>query len=329
MDNNMNRMLFGIVFFLISLNGVFTDEMPQEPPVPAQAQAKAASVFNWEFQTAFGIKSAQTREYVYQNGKQISRLDWTDYIAPFAAFSTLFSVFNITAGAGISLSIPVQSGIMEDYDFLIAGSDAASLYSRHDSYLDKDFSCYAELGYVFKIKTFYIFPAAGFCYENRKWSAADGYLQYPASGAWTGSEPKENVYGTVISYEQAVWHPALSLCAGYIYKQIIDVSLYGKFYPYLWSESIDSHFLREPPVRFYDTLKGGIGGKFGLQTAFSPAKGIALVLSIEYEMLTSAKGASSSGTIGKGNGVLVLDEAEGAKMERGAFAASLGVRVKG
>ncbi|MDR0539630.1 MAG: omptin family outer membrane protease [Spirochaetaceae bacterium] len=330
----MKYVLF--IFFLLPLSAVFADDSsPAQTPPAADAgeteqrPAKPAPVFNWMFQTALGIKSAQTQECVYEGAKQISRLDWIDNAVPFAAFSAALSAFNITARFGLSLSIPVKSGIMEDRDFLIAGSNAVSHYSRHNMCLDKDFTCYAELGYVFKINTFYIFPAAGFCYENRKWSASDGFLQYPIGGGmWTGSEPKENIYGTVINYEQSLWYPALSLCAGYIYNQRFDFALYGSFYPYISAESMDNHFVRSPPVRFYDTITGGLGGKAGVYAAFYLVKEIAFAAALEYETFTSAKGKTSSGTIGIGNGALAVDEGYSAKIERGAFSASFGVKVK-
>ncbi|MDR0706348.1 MAG: hypothetical protein LBF60_00535 [Treponema sp.] len=40
-----------------------------------------------------------------------------------------------------------------------------------------------------------IAPSAGFACRNRKWTAQDGFLQYPASGLWTGEDPKQELYG--------------------------------------------------------------------------------------------------------------------------------------
>jgi hypothetical protein len=43
-------------------------------------------------------------------------------------------------------------------------------------------------------------------------------LQYPVYGKWTGEEPKQNIAGAVVSYEQAVWFPSISLTTGYTIK---------------------------------------------------------------------------------------------------------------
>jgi outer membrane protease len=106
-------------------------------------------------------------------------------------------------------------GRMEDYDFLIAGSNEVSHYSRHESYLDKDFTGTLALSYVIRLGVWNLEPGIGFSYSNRKWSAQDGYVQYPISGIWNGNEPKQSVSGTIISYEQALWFPFISLNVAY------------------------------------------------------------------------------------------------------------------
>jgi outer membrane protease len=89
-----------------------------------------------------------------------------------------------------------------------------------------------------------IVPSAGFVYRNRKWTAADGFLQYPVSGLWTGDEPKQEVHGPVISYEQALWFPVITLKAGYTLKNCFLFSAGGSLYPVMWGDTIDNHLLR-------------------------------------------------------------------------------------
>jgi outer membrane protease len=137
--------------------------------------------------------------------------------------------------AGLLSAIPPQSpaGKMQDYDFLLADASKASHYSSHDAYLDKHFQLSAALGYVFSPRNFEITPAIGYLFINRKWSAVDGFLQYPEAGAeWTGSEAEETVAGTVVTYEQVMHIPFLS--AGIAYKTARQrIELTGSLSPFM------------------------------------------------------------------------------------------------
>ena len=162
------------------------------------------SAIDFTYETSIALRNSVTKEYVYEGEKCISRLDWIDNIIPILSFTGQGEFFNVIIRTRIDTAVPVKSGVMEDYDFLIEGDSAPSQYSRHDAYGDKDFSCMFETGYRFRFSGWEIPPALGFSYINRKWTAQDGYLQYPVYGKWTGDEPKQNIVGTVISYEQAV-----------------------------------------------------------------------------------------------------------------------------
>ncbi|MDR2052200.1 MAG: omptin family outer membrane protease [Treponema sp.] len=155
---------------------------------------------DFSFEAAGGVLSGATHEYVYEGDKCISRLDWKDSAIPIVSFSGQAALLGAFFRMKMSSAVPVQNGIMEDYDFLVAGSDEPSLYSKHDAYLDKYFDSSVVLGYDLRLSNWRIVPSAGFSYRNRKWTAADGFLQYPVSGLWTGEEPKQEVYGPVISY---------------------------------------------------------------------------------------------------------------------------------
>lgn len=193
----------------------------------------ARNDLSFSFTSESGVFGGTTHEYVYEGDKCISRLDWKDRVIPVVSFSGQSALFGMFLRLDMSFAVPIQNGTMEDYDFLAVGSDKPSLYSRHDAYLDKYFASSVTLGYDLHISNWRITPSGGFAYRNRKWTAADGFLQYPASGLWTGAEPEQKLYGPVISYEQAVWFPIITLQAGYVLKECLLFSA-AAVYIRLW-----------------------------------------------------------------------------------------------
>jgi outer membrane protease len=285
--------------------------------------APALHGVDFTVETAGGVLIGTTHEYVYEGDKCISRLDWKDHVVPVLSFSGRMALFGAFLRLGISSAVPVQSGTMEDFDFLVAGSDEPFLYSKHDAYLDKYFDSSVMLGYDLHILNWWITPSAGFAYRNRKWTAADGFLQYPVSGLWTGGEPKQEVYGPVISYEQAVWFPAITLKMGYVLKEHFLFSASGSLYPVMWGDTIDNHLLRSE--QFYDTMREGFGGNIniGFQYKFGGKKQIALEVSAGYEK-TALKGNTAMKKTGVSDDKLVVTEGYGSRMESEQWTVTLG-----
>jgi outer membrane protease len=277
-----------------------------------------------------GIHSDLTQEYVYEGERCISRLDWVDTFVPALSLAGSAELFNVRIGARIDTAVPVRSGLLEDHDFLIAGSSEPSHYSKHDAYLDKDFTGSLWAGYVFRVGAFELTPSVGFSYSNRKWSAQDGYLQYPVSGSWTGDEPMQMVSGTVISYEQAVWFPFVSLNVGYTLNRF-DVSFVGGVSPILRGKTMDIHFMRS--VRFYDTLASenlfsdGVAWHTSLTLSYYPEhrKHLAFFICGNYAAIAGLTGSTSSGTTGIDDGTLVIDSSYRAKMERHTIGVAMGI----
>jgi outer membrane protease len=264
-----------------------------------------------------------------ENSEGISRLAWKDSFVPVVSMAGNGEYRNFFIRASLRSAMPVQSGAMEDYDYLIPTSDAPpSHYSRHQAYLDKHFDISTEFGYTFKTPYHWDLSLfGGFLYRNRKWSAADGYLQYPLDGgAWTGNEPHQDVTGTVISYEQAIWFPTIGfIIQGHLVGPL-DISLKTYYYPYLWAETVDTHFLRS--LRFYDALQGGIGGLGEVTIRFNFGVGgkTALFLSGAYEVIGELTGATASGPIGVVDGSLQTDEGYGSGLESKTWHITLGLR---
>jgi outer membrane protease len=286
---------------------------------------------NISFEFQAGFVNGNTREYVFENDKCISRLDWDEKYSPYFAFEAKVYFLNVLFFGSIASVIPDKCGYMEDYDFLISGSDTPSHYSKHDAYLDKHIITSTGLGYNINIFNRLSFiPFAGFEYQNRKWSAQDGYLQYPVGGsAWTGLESKQAVKGSVISYEQMLYYPYVGMEIVFSINEMFDFSCEGAYYPIVNVETIDNHYLRLKS--FYDTMENGIGYKAGIgliiyinRAEKSPAYG----LNISYEQFSVMNGSTSSCIIGVTDDTYMVDEGYGSGTKSGLWIASLCVIVK-
>ncbi|MCL2558415.1 MAG: omptin family outer membrane protease [Treponema sp.] len=267
-----------------------------------------------------GLRAGATWELVFEGEKMISALEWNDRAVPSVGFDARASAGGFFLGLGAAFAIPVRSGEMENRDFLLPGSAATSHYSRHDVYMDKDFSARAEAGYKFRLGTFFLAPFLGFNYGNRKWVATGGFLQYPGgSSPWTGDEPKSALSGPIISYEQAIRYPFVGLEAGlgrrFPGAGEMLVALAAAFFPYVWVDANDVHFMRN--TRFYDTLRGGLGLSLGLSAGYFPgrAKGAGFVLRASRESVWDARGTTASAGIGISDENLVLSQGHGAETE--------------
>jgi outer membrane protease len=303
------------------------------------AAPRRVSALDLSFEISSGLKSGMTKEYVYEGEKCVSRLDWTDDGVSVLLFTGQAEFPNRRETASpksfvrtsLAAAVPMKSGPMEDYAFLLPGSDAPSLYSKHNAYVDKDFTGVFETGGIFRFRNWEVVPAIGLSYTNRKWTAQDGYLQYPVSGPWTGDETKQWVAGPVVSYEQLLLHLFISLSAGYTVKNRIAFTLTGSISPFVAGETIDTHFLRS--TRLYDTLDGdeffskGFAWNAGLSIRYYPPRQQQLAFFIrgDYGAIHNLTGSAASGTIGINDGTLVIKQGYGAKVESSAMEVFLGM----
>lgn len=275
-----------------------------------------------------GIFSNRAQEHVLENNEGVSRLVWQDPLVPAFSLKGKVEYYGFFFVSGIRSAIPVQSGNIEDYDFLLPGSDLSSQYSQHKAYLDKHFDISAEAGYTIRPPYYASLSLfGGFLYRNYKWSAVDGFLQYPDAGAWTGNEPRQNITGPVISYEQAVFIPFIGVEIIESFFVRWGLSFKALYYPYIFAETIDTHFLRD--LKFYDTLKGGRGGSFAVSILFSPdkEKKTTLFLTGGYELIRELSGTVASGPIGVVDNSLQIDEGYGSAMDSDTWQVMFGISL--
>jgi plasminogen activator len=293
---------------------------------PAYSGEQIPLSISFEFQ--IGFVAGQTSEYVFENDKCISRLDWDENYSPYIKFDVQVLAWNYFISTAITSLIPDKSGSMQDYDFLNSGSTSPSHYSKHDAYLDKHIIVFAGTGYIFKIfNNLTLSPVVGIEYQNRKWTAQDGYLQYPVYGSvWTGAEQKQSVNGPVISYEQMFYYPHAGMEIIYMMNQMFDISCEGAYYPKIHVETIDNHFLRS--VSFYDIMNNGFGYKVGIGLLFFPNRNVENLsygLNFSYSYFSAMEGNTSSAAIGISDGTFNIDEGYSSGTKSDLWTVSLSV----
>jgi outer membrane protease len=289
----------------------------------------------FDFETASGALFSTAREFVLKsNNDVISRLDWP-IIAPYISVMPKLSIYKFVVQTSVTSAIPPLSacGKMEDFDFILPDSNSVSHYSIHDIYLDKYYTVSVQAGRQIAIKriNFDITPMAGFLFSSRKWSAMNGYVQYPPNNqAWTGGEEKRTVTGTVISYEQAVYAPFIAVEARLALSNFL-FALSAHFSPYMWAYSLDTHFVTS--VQYYDTMNGGLAGGVSLSARYyfgggKPADGggslhLGLGLSCAYQGMRSAAGLTSDSFIGITESNFETSKNYQSKLESDEFKVSL------
>jgi outer membrane protease len=293
----------------------------------------AKDTLRGEWEVSGGVLFGAAHEYVLKDSTVISRLDWDESGAAFTGLNGKLSLGGLFLRAGLLSAIPPQSpaGEMRDYDFLLADASKVSHYSSHDLYLDKHFQLNTETGYVFSLRNFEISPSVGYVFINRKWTAADGFLQYPKAGEeWTGSEAKEKAAGTVIAYEQIMHIPFFTV--GIAYRTNLQkIELTGSLSPFIWCNTLDSHFIRA--IQFYDKMQGGIGGRFEAAYSFYPAllsesgkaQKIGFRAAINCQFIRDLSGTAASQKIGKTDTEMTDSTGYASKMETDMWRVSLGV----
>jgi outer membrane protease len=244
-----------------------------------------------------GIKSGKVEELVFVDDAIISKLLWHESIAPFMQLDAQVKFHNFFVNAAIESVIPVKCGTMEDFDWEQPESYINN-YSEHANNIDKDYTLQLKLGYNFDIsKNFALALDAGIRLQNRKWSAQNGY--YQSGDPWTGDEEKKYFSGIVISYEQSVLIPDISLGVLFNFSPTMGLGLNTSFLYLVYSTALDSHFDPSKNKQYLDIMSNGFGFNSGAYFLYSPkaSKLCTLKASLSYEYY-SIRGINFQNAIG-------------------------------
>jgi outer membrane protease len=297
--------------------------------------AYPGEILSVSLDVAGGMLWGTSREYVLTNAyalprvdSMLSRLDWQEKTVPYVDMTVRFEAFNVFIAGSFLTALPQVDGtesIMEDRDWDNPDGTLLSQYSRHDISIDKHYDLSAELGYSFKVRDFRITPSAGFSYRARKWTGTDGYGQY--ASIWTEDTEKQAFTGPVITYEQAVWFPSITLEAAYNLNSLFEFSAAYRFFPYIDTETLDTHITTKTQYR--DMMAGGWGNKIMLNIRWFFLKDrLTLNLGGAYEWWEMWPGETySRKTGGPGSANQFTPDVGQSKADSSQWSLSLGLRV--
>lgn len=240
-------------------------------------------------------------EFVYEGDKVLSRLDWQEGIVPYVNLTLEGSVKNFMFNFDFMTSVSARGGVVKDFDYMNPGG-AQTHYSQHISSSEDHMEILPTIGYRFTLWNASLDLWGGFMYRTRKWSAIDGYTQYPEGTGpwpeWSESLPKRDMKGTIITYQEKIWLPLVALAVSYTFWDRLALYLQGTWYPYLEVNTTDTHILRD--TQFLDTMKGGTGVFINTLLRYQPkySDKMSFSLNIGWEGIYSAKGTIASGAVG-------------------------------
>ncbi len=257
-------------------------------------------VYHFNLETNLFLQTGTVDELVFEYGEQISKLVWQQFVTPGVNITYNASLNDALFKFQFQTAIPMQSGLMEDFDYLGADKDVVTLYSRHRLYVENSYFLKTHFGYDFEIlPTYKLQPFLGITFQQRKFSGEDGYLQYPIpEGPVTEDTPKNELTGPAISYEQIILYPYVGLENVFLLESCI-LTLHASFFPYVYVDAMDNHYLRDPPIQFYDQMRGGYGLLVGTSfyMPFKQSSEYGLKVGFDYEFF-EAYGITSTNNIG-------------------------------
>ena len=228
--------------------------------------------FSIDITPSFGVMFGRASEYVYLDYEEyagikdynpkLSQLDY-DFTFPYFSLTVDSILFKyLYLGGSFSIGIPLECGIMQDYDWLNVEknpkhewANELTNYSKHENHLDSYFDCKLNIGPNINIlNKVSLIPLVGFGLDSIQFSASNGKCKYGVvrDGAYTpiSSENEEfELSGKDIIYSQyssAVNGGSLiqfNLGLKYSLDFIPRIKILGSFlfYPFYTISSYDYH----------------------------------------------------------------------------------------
>ena len=268
--------------------------------------AGAAPEFTLSARPLFGALYGTADEYVYNQDRTVdyknSQLVWALQPVFFTgAALALDAPLGIFAELDVRQGLSGVAGEMTDSDFL-NGDGVRTHFSQSDSMAERDTLMDLRAGWEYRGQSFRagVFGAAS--YMDLKWSARDGYAQYPASGTpyatspytpgtytpWSASETETPLYGTGILYESTYIGGSLGVRAAVSLSAAVSLTGSFSFTPILQCSTLDNHVERQ--LDFSSTMTGGYMIEPRVALAFSFLPSATLRLDMGYRSAWGLKG---------------------------------------
>lgn len=285
--------------------------------------AETSSPLSVELRSDTGILYGKSKELVYTYADSdvlLSRLDWV--MEPLFYWGmrvdlayTLSGQNGPFAGFGLKSGIPAMTGTMTDTDWLNYDG-VKTHFSAHDCHTEQAFFFDARAGWSFAAgRAITLRAFVDVEYARFRWTARDGYLQYaPAYTAWTSSIEKIPVYGTGIAYEQEWLFAGVGLEAAWQASDRLRLTASCTAFPLVACEDQDDHYLREVPLQFNDSLRGGYAVEPRLECAFRLTESSVIAFHGAYRLAAGLRGDVQIMEIGTGSFIGYEENTAGAEL---------------
>ncbi|MDR1430352.1 MAG: omptin family outer membrane protease [Spirochaetaceae bacterium] len=303
---NIPLFAFLVILFLytplpgIADTGAEAQDTPEEP---------VSGGYVWSLAYKNGVLWGNSRELVYHHagsGDLKSRLDWE--LKPLVYFGMVLGVQSrerktqggFFSDIGLSTGFPLNSGTLEDRDWLNTEPGVLTHFSSHPSstenalLLDYRLGLSLPAGYHSLFNLFLFFS-----WNHFRWTARDGYSQYPSELAapyspWNPDITKD--YGSfrgkrVIRYTQDWMAAGLGLGLDFPLGKGLESGVSLLASPLVLVLDKDEHFLNKDTV-FRDYLWGGVFLDASFFFAFSLSPKAWLLLKGSYRVITGSRGST-------------------------------------
>jgi outer membrane protease len=254
----IRRICFGALVLMAPLYPAMAQTASPHVEIHAPAQTYTTSI-----STGVGMLLGSAKEFVYDNGYKLSELDWS--LSPVLYYE---SRLTLSTTSGFEALIDVKSGFsglsgsITDSDYLNYDG-VKTHFSKHDCYTERAVSVDIRAGWPAITAPRIVVSMLGFLdVLDYKWSARDGYLQYPPTGQtspnytpWSESTTKSDVVGTGIVYEQGYFALGLMLDARLKMSEGVSGTLGVGYAPIALCSDIDNHLFTG--VDYYEKMSGG------------------------------------------------------------------------
>jgi outer membrane protease len=272
--------------------------------------------------TGTGVMYGLATEIVYgaYNGQTytLSLLDWPVqplfYVKEFLAMST---TAGFAASLEVRLGVPARTGSGSDSDWLNYGTNgdpSRTNYYQFDCYDERAIQLDAQAGWDIPVAAWVTLePFIAFGFADYKWSARDGFLQYPPNwfvvppgpgpfGSYppASTDPRQPVSGTLIIYEQTYFIPAVGLSARFRIGEHLSCAVSFAFSPLVFCNDLDNHVLSTPGNDFCDSMLGGVLLEPKISVSWQMVRSARLSLDVSYRHIAGLIGTTTQVATGVG-----------------------------
>jgi outer membrane protease len=259
----------------------------------------AQEKFSLSLGVSLGLLGGQAEEIVYRasnSDEKLSQLLWDLKPLVYAGISANMDwqlprrSWNIFADISFKAGFPMETGEMEDRDWVVAGyPDWLTHYSVSTNNTERAFLADVDFGFSFPIaqSLFLIKPLVSYSFMYFSWTANGASILYP--GVF-GDHGYYSSSTDIMSYKQ-IWHILSAGVALYgEFNDYFNVEIAFKISPVVLGFSEDEHILRN--LYITDVVIGGFFLEPRLLFTFAPEDFFDLSLSVAYRNISGSRGDS-------------------------------------